>query len=118
MTIKAMNRTMVALALLAAAGLAQAHAHLHESQPANNATLSTAPTAVSLKFSEAVQVTALTLKRDGDPLTRKLEPLPKAASADVSVPLPALKSGDYTVTYRVLSDDGHLMSGTVKFKLQ
>ncbi|MFT3907190.1 MAG: copper resistance protein CopC [Steroidobacteraceae bacterium] len=105
------------LSLGLAVGVAQAHAHLHESSPANGAVLKSAPKELSMSFSEAVQFTALTLSKDGA-AAQKLEPLPRQAAAKVSVPLPALGAGSYTVSYRVVSDDGHLMNGTLAFTLQ
>jgi methionine-rich copper-binding protein CopC len=34
------------------------------------------------------------------------------------VPLPKLAAGDYVLTWRALSDDSHVTSGTVKFSVR
>jgi methionine-rich copper-binding protein CopC len=34
------------------------------------------------------------------------------------IPAPQLAPGSYTLSYRVLSDDGHIMSGSIKFRLR
>jgi methionine-rich copper-binding protein CopC len=92
---------------------AQAHSHLKESTPAEGSTVK-APESIMLMFSEAAKVTALTIQKDGDK-EQKLSPLPTEASAHVMVPAPKLMPGKYTVSYRVVSDDGHVMGGKLHF---
>jgi methionine-rich copper-binding protein CopC len=36
-------------------------------------------------------------------------------AANFSVPLPALAAGVYTVSWRTMSQDGHVMPGAVRF---
>ena len=108
--------SFVALASLAFAGAAHAHAHLEKSQPVANSTLTTAPKTLDLELNEAVQVTALTLQA-GDAKPQDIGPLPKAASSKISLPLPALAAGSYTVTWRALGEDNHMMSGKILFKI-
>ena len=43
--------------------------------------------------------------------------LPTVAAQQVSVPLPQLTPGTYTVSWRAVSDDGHVMPGTLHFTL-
>jgi copper transport protein len=102
------------LALLALAAAAQAHTHLKEAVPANGSTVKTSPPNIMLTFTQAARVTALTIQKEGGS-EQKLEPLPKEAAAHVMVPAPKLEPGKYTVTYRVLSADNHVMSGKVQF---
>jgi methionine-rich copper-binding protein CopC len=104
----------LAAALLGASALAQAHTHLKEAQPAEGSVLNAPPANIVLKFSEAARVTALTLQKDGG-AEEKLAPLPTAASAQVSVPAGKLAPGKYVVSYRVVSDDNHIMSGKIQF---
>jgi len=106
--------TLTALVLLPLA--AQAHARLTSSTPADGSVLSKAPQSLMLVFSEAAQLTALSIQKD-DAAEQKIESLPSAASAHFMIPSPALTPGNYTLRYRVLSDDTHIMSGTIKFKL-
>ena len=42
---------------------------------------------------------------------------PAAPSDHFTVALPKLTPGAYTVKYRVLSDDNHVMGGTTKFTI-
>jgi methionine-rich copper-binding protein CopC len=108
--------SFLAGALLAFSGAVLAHATLEKSVPAANSTLAAAPASVDLAFNEAVQVTALTLQA-GDAKPQDIGPLPKAASSKIIVPLPKLSAGSYTLAWRALSKDNHVMSGKILFKV-
>ena len=105
---------LIAAALLALASVAQAHTHLKEATPADKSVVNTAPASVVLKFSEAAKVTALTLHKNGE-ADQKLTASPATASAQVTAALPTLSPGQYSVDWRVVSDDGHIMSGKLSF---
>jgi methionine-rich copper-binding protein CopC len=109
------RRVACAVALLSGSSAALAHAHLKASTPAAGAQLTVAPAALTLEFSEPAQLTALSIaKAGGAPL--KLT-APSAPASHVSIALPALTPGSWTVSYRALSADGHLVPGTVTFTL-
>ena len=101
---------------LAFATLCDAHTHLKDSQPADGSVVTIAPDNIVLRFSEAARVTALALHKVGE-AERKLVPLPTAAAQQVTVPLSKLGPGKYVVTYRVVSGDGHIMSGELHFTI-
>ncbi len=105
---------LIAAALLSLTAVAQAHTHLKEATPADKSVVNAAPTNVVLKFSEAAKVTALTLHKDGE-ADQKLTASPDTASAQVTAALPKLSPGKYAVNWRVVSDDGHIMSGKLSF---
>jgi methionine-rich copper-binding protein CopC len=107
---------LVTAMLLGATTLAQAHAHLKEAQPAEGSVLNSAPANIVLKFSQAARVTALTLQKDGG-AEQKLAPLPAEPSAEISVPAGKLAAGKYVVSYRVVGDDNHVMSGKLHFTI-
>ena len=104
------------LALITIAVTASAHAHLQKSSPADNSVISTPPPDLVLNFSEAARLTALSIQKDNEP-QQKLKPPSAAAAQQISVPLPQLTPGTYSVSWHVLSDDGHVMSGTLHFTL-
>ncbi len=106
--------TLSTLALLAFAVSAEAHTHLKQSTPAEGSVLEAAPANIVLKFSEAARVTALSLQQDGK-AAQKLAPLPSEPTAEVTVPAPKLSAGKYVIAWRVVSDDNHIMSGTLHF---
>jgi len=99
--------------LMTMAVTAQAHTHLEGSVPADKSRVA-APAAIELHFSGAARVTALTLQK-GSEEPVALKSLPTKAAADVSVPVSRLAAGDYVVNWRVVGDDGHVMSGKFGF---
>jgi putative copper export protein/methionine-rich copper-binding protein CopC len=111
--------------LLAAAGVfvtpaaAWAHAELVSSTPAYGDRLPSAPAAVRLDFSAPVDLTGarVTLGLRGG----KAAPArPTHASPDrrvVSIALPRLADGAYTVVWFFLGNDGHLMGGETPFSV-
>lgn len=105
---------IVTAAMLALSSIAFAHTRLKTSLPADNAVLRAAPAEIALHFSAPIRLTALTLKKTGE-AERKLGPLPKGASADFSVPVTSLTSGKYTVSWRAVGGDNHVMSGDLHF---
>ena len=104
------------LALVTFGVTASAHAHLQKSSPADNSLITTSPAVLVLNFSEAARLTALSIQKGSEP-RQKLKPLPTTAAQQISVPLPRLTPGSYSVSWHVVSDDGHVMSGTLHFTL-
>ncbi|MFI9270157.1 copper resistance protein CopC [Kitasatospora sp. NPDC052896] len=107
--------------LLGTAGPAAAHAALLQTDPAQNSVVATAPTEVTLTFSEGV-----TLSSDS---VRVLDPSGKAADTGnpghaggrddtAQVGLRAgLGNGTYTVAWRVVSADTHVVGGAFTFSI-
>jgi methionine-rich copper-binding protein CopC len=108
-------RVAPAVVLLFSSGAACAHAHLVASTPAAGAHLSRAPGELTLEFSEPAQLTALSIASAGG-TPQKLS-APAAPAGRIRIALPALTPGTWTVRFRALSADGHLVPGTVTFTL-
>ncbi|WEG08652.1 copper resistance protein CopC [Microbacterium horticulturae] len=104
--------------LLAGAMPASAHAVLVTSDPLDGARLTTAPTQVTFTFDETVQLPAdgtTAVADDGTDVARGSGRL-AADGRTVLVPIaPGLPDGAYTVGYRVVSADGHIVGGAVRF---
>jgi methionine-rich copper-binding protein CopC len=105
---------MTALASLAIAGVASAHAHLHASTPANHSVVTEAPKQISLEFNEPVQLTSVTVQK-GDGSATKLGPLPDAAAKQFTLAVAQLDAGNYIVKWRAVSDDGHITADKLLF---
>lgn len=110
--------TMI-IALLVIAGLVApavlAHAQLLSSEPTSGASLPTTDE-VSLTFNEDINpdfVQIVAEGPDGDVADRD----PVVAGAVVTQPILPTASGLHTLTYRVVSADGHPVSGSVTFTL-
>ena len=110
-----MNKISLWAALLCMGGLATAHAHsrLRSSAPAEGSTV-TAPVQAVLGFSEKSHLAALTLTR-GAEAAIKVAPLPQQPAQQLTVPLPQLTAGAWTLAWRAIGDDGHVTHGTVHF---
>ncbi|MGY0573668.1 copper resistance CopC/CopD family protein [Bradyrhizobium sp. RDM12] len=113
-------RRLAALAMLLAVSGgstgASAHAALISVEPANGSLLQSAPKAVELRFNEAVTPGAIQLidgagrARDDARITTSGE------SISVAMP-PDLPQGTAVVSYRVISQDGHPVAGSVIFSV-
>jgi copper resistance protein C len=113
---KRVRLSVIFAGLLSAPLAALAHAHLEQSEPANDSTLMTVPDHFMLMFSESAHLTALTLQKVGDTIPQKIAGLPKEASEHFSIPAPKLTAGVYTLKFRnVAVDDNHVTSGTIRF---
>jgi len=96
--------------------LAQAHTHLQKSTPAAGSS-GGAPEQLMLQFSEATRLTALAVQKEGSHEARKLGPLPTQPDKVVHLAAPKLDPGAYLLSWRALGDDGHVMSGTLRFTI-
>jgi methionine-rich copper-binding protein CopC len=100
------------LSLLTSTALA--HSELTSSMPADKASVDAAPKELMLHFSAPVRLTALSVTRAGE-AQRDLSPLPAERQKDFSVASPGLAKGQYTVNWRALSGDSHVMTGEFTF---
>jgi copper transport protein len=106
-------------ALLASMGVAGAHASLTTSVPADGETLESAPTELNLSFTEEPEPSlseVVVFDASGNPMSAGE---PSTAADDrqtLTVPLPHLGHGAYTVSWRVVSAvDGHATAGAFTF---
>jgi methionine-rich copper-binding protein CopC len=109
----AVTKWLTGAALFLLVATAHAHAHLTAAVPAEGSA-GKAPEHVVLTFSEAARITAMSLQREGEE-PRKLAPLPAEMAAHITIPLPKLLPGKYTLSWRAVSDDGHVVPGTLHF---
>ena len=110
---------LVALAapMLLAAFSAQAHAHLVEAVPAENASVASTR-ALQLQFSEKLEpkFSGLELTKAGGAAVPVVS---KAAGKTIrATAKAALAPGDYRVIWRVVSTDGHRMKGHYDFTVK
>lgn len=108
-------------ALLAWASCAQAHATLEGTAPPRGAVVKQEPETVVLSFSEPVEGNFGALRVYGAEGGRADEGdafHPGGEEAKLGVHLePGLPEGSYTATYRVVSADGHIVSGGYVFSI-
>lgn len=111
--------TLVVAALLGLLGVGllatpgQAHARLVETDPKDGARLTKAPASVRLTFTDQLDPAFVQVRVAG-PL-KALPARPVTQGRSVTVRVTSKAAGRYTVVYRVVSRDGHPVSGSVSF---
>jgi methionine-rich copper-binding protein CopC len=108
------TRIACGLALMTLSALTWAHTHLVKAVPADGSTVSAPLPKFVLTFAEPAKLTALSLQKGAEP-AKKLGPLPADPAAEISIPAPPLAAGKYVLSWRAVSDDGHVMPGKVTF---
>jgi len=104
---------LISSVMVCCAALAEAHTHAQSTMPAEGSTVQ-APKHLMFMFSEAARLTSLNIQKEGEAV-QKIEALPTAASAHMMVPAPVLANGKYTVTWRAMGKDDHVVSGSLHF---
>lgn len=117
--LRALALALVAAALLLlGAGPAAAHTRLTGSDPADGASLATAPDTVALTFNEEMQAEFSTVTVVGpDGVAYQTGTVQAAGGTVTAAVLPLGPAGRYEIGYRVVSDDGHPVAGSVAFTL-
>ncbi len=109
----------IALALAPASALG--HAVLLESEPAADATLTASPEQVELGFNEPIQIVDPTtdadvVASDGTPVQSGPAFVPPDAADSLVIPLRGnLPPDTYTVRYRIIGADSHVIPGALVF---
>jgi methionine-rich copper-binding protein CopC len=113
-----LSGALIAAPAPAPARAAAAHAELVASSPAAGVSLAAPPGTVSLTFDEPVTLADNPVEVIGSGNVTWQLGTPTVAGDVVSAPVTASgPSGAYTLVYRVVSDDGDAVSGSVQFTL-
>lgn len=106
------------LALLLGSGVASAHTRLLGSDPADGTSLDAGPARISLEFNETMQAGFSTITLVGPDGTQFQSGEVTADGAVVSIGVSPLgAAGGYEIGYRVISEDGHPVTGSIAFTL-
>ena len=113
---------LAALGCVIEAGPAMAHAHLQQAVPADKARLASSPTSLTLTFTEGLNLafSGIDVTDASGTIAQLKKPALEGADGTVlTVPLTSvLAPGRYTVTWHVLSRDGHKTQGSYSFAVQ
>ena len=103
--------------LLLGTGVASAHATVVSSTPADGSSVATSPAEVTITFSESITASAGGLSVLDSSGTRVVDGTSRVVDGrTLSAQIPKeLSPGTYVMTYRVLSADGHPVSGSSIF---
>jgi len=117
--------TALAMAICVHVAPALAHSMLVKAEPPRRAVLATAPAQVQLWFNEEIEgayASLVVLDAEQHPVTEVKPQLAPDDQKSIILPLPELTPGKYSVKFRVLSVDGHVVESyfdfTVKGKVQ
>ena len=117
--------TVMAMAICVYAAPALAHSMLVKAEPPRRALLAKAPMQVRLWFNEEIEgdyASLVVLDAEKHPVTEIHPQLAPDDRKSIVLPLPELAPGEYSVKFRVLSIDGHVVESsfdfTVKDKVQ
>ncbi len=121
----AVTAAAVTISLGSAAPPVLAHSMLVKAEPPRRAMLAKAPVQVRLWFNEDIEgdyASLTVLNADKHPVTDAKPTLVSDDPKSIVLPLPELAPGKYSVKFRVLSVDGHVVDSafdfTVKGKVQ
>lgn len=110
-------RYLLAVLFLAFASLAAAHTPLVSSAPAANATLPGPVKQLLLVFGGDVRLTAVVLT-DAQGAAKKTAKVPEAVAKQFTLAVEEdLRPGAYTVTWRAVGADTHVVSGEIHFAI-
>ena len=117
--------TVMAMAMCVHTAPALAHSMLVKAEPPRRALLAKAPSQVRLWFNEEIEgdyASLVVLDAEKHPVTEINPQLAPDDRKSIVLPLPELAPGKYSVKFRVLSVDGHVVESsfdfTVKDKVQ
>ena len=117
---RTLRATAVAATFLVAVTVASAHAHPRTITPAPDS-VGPAPAQVSIVFTEALEPKLSSISvatSDGSDVTKTVAAVDSANPAHLSLPLPKLIAGVYSVHWVAVATDGHRTEGTFHFTVQ
>lgn len=122
MTMRTLTLGMLSgLLMLAWPLVGSAHTHLEKSEPAKEAVLDTAPTAIHLWFSEKVSAEWSKIEvtdAGGQRVDKQQVTADNADPKHIQAELNALPAGSYAVKWNVISGDGHRVKGDFTFTVK
>lgn len=98
-----------------------AHSMLVKAEPARRAVLTKAPNQVRLWFNEKIEgdyASLVVLDAKKQPITELKPTLAPDDQKSIILPLPDLTPGKYSVKFRVLSVDGHVVESSFDFTVK
>ena len=112
-----------------------AHSPLASSSPQNGETLNVPPTVIFMEFKLPAKLIKVDLTKQSDKQEKSLlgglfgggddgERVPLGTSFLMTtdkrqvIPLPSLKDGSYSLTWRAMGEDGHVVKGDLTFNIK
>ena len=110
---------LAAIFTTSSVSLAAAHTQTQSTSPKANAVLKSSPTKVAITFNETLLSSGAALVVRSAKNVSVTAGAPKVDGKTIAVALlPNLSDGNYQVSYRVVSNDGHVVTSSYKFKIK
>ncbi len=112
---------VMAIALVLPATSALAHSMLVKAEPPRRAVLAKAPVQVRLWFNEEIEgdyASLVVFDAEKRSVTQSKPQLAQDDPKSIVLPLPELAPGKYSVKFRVLSVDGHVLDSSFDFTVK
>lgn len=97
---------------------AQAHSQLVQSTPSNGDRLTSSPSAIHLQFNEEVRLLSVELAGNEHGEIDIDFRRTRGTNDQFRISVPDLENDDYTITWTLIGEDGHRVSGTILFILE
>lgn len=108
---------LVMLASMATTFEAAAHTTLESSSPPSGTTLDQSPPVIEMKFHHPINLTSVVVV-DSSKAERKVDFTPHASATVFQLPNPQLHPGKNEITWKGLSKDGHVVTGSLVFEIK
>jgi len=115
------SKLLISLFFLFSASNLLAHAKSETSDPAARSVLSHSPEAIKIVFSEQLEPaysTIIVKGKDSKSVTEEKATVDPDNNKRLLLKLPNLSAGKYTVYYKVLSVDGHVVKSKYSFRIK
>jgi methionine-rich copper-binding protein CopC len=113
--------TAIALAALIAISAngpaAFAHTRVYKTSIADNASIAVSPRSFAIEFEAKTAIASVSLTTAAGKAVPLTYTPPRDKAASFTIPLPVLSAGAYTLTWRAIGSDGHVMPGAVHFTI-
>ncbi|WP_233809842.1 copper homeostasis periplasmic binding protein CopC [Paraburkholderia sp. HP33-1] len=118
---KFLVRAVATTTFVLSPALAFAHGKLESATPAVGSTVNTSPESLRLTFNEELESSFSTIKvadASGAPATKEKAKVDSTNPRVLTVVVPKLASGSYTVQWAVMTRDAHKTKGTYTFAVK
>lgn len=120
MMLRSLRPLLLPAVLVMATGSAFAHAHPKVMEPAVNS-VGPAPAQISIRFTEGLEPKFSSIQvsgANGAAVTRQVSVVDAADATHMTLALPALKQGSYSVHWIAVAIDGHRTEGSYPFTVK
>jgi methionine-rich copper-binding protein CopC len=115
--VRAWAALLLTVALISPTFQAAAHTTLESSSPPSGATLDESPAVIEMKFHHPLNLTSVVVV-DAVKAERKLDFTPHSSAAVFQLPKPQLHPGKNEITWKGLSKDGHVVTGSLTYEIK